>query len=126
MPRPNLIFTVEQRAFAASGRDPAAPGEITFYLRHGKLRLWNPSPRRLDPRSAKSIFDKVIASTRTMEAQLENVTFTARIIARLLLIFSLISLVIAAIGQYAVIAFNMRRRVREFGVRIALGASARQ
>ena len=40
--------------------------------------------------------------------------------------FSLISLLIAAIGQYAVIAFNMRRRVREFGVRIALGASARQ
>ena len=61
-----------------------------------------------------------------MEAQLENVTFTARIIARLLLIFSVISLLIAAIGQYAVIAFNMRRRVREFGVRIALGASARQ
>jgi ABC-type antimicrobial peptide transport system permease subunit len=47
-------------------------------------------------------------------------------IARLLLIFSLVSLLIAAIGQYAVIAFNMRRRVREFGVRIALGASTRQ
>ena len=61
-----------------------------------------------------------------MDAQLEGVTFEARIIARLLLIFSLISLVIAAIGQYAVVAFNMRRRVREFGVRIALGASARQ
>lgn len=52
-------------------------------------------------------------------------TFLGRIIARLLLIFSVISLLIAAIGQYAVIAFNMRRRVREFGVRIALGASSR-
>ena len=78
-----------------------------------------PVLREIDPRIA-------IASTRTMDAQLEGVTFTARIIARLLLIFSLISLLIAAIGQYAVIAFNMRRRVREFGVRIALGASARQ
>jgi ABC-type antimicrobial peptide transport system permease subunit len=47
-------------------------------------------------------------------------------IARLLLIFSIVSLVIAAIGQYAVVAFNMRRRIREFGVRIALGASAGQ
>jgi ABC-type antimicrobial peptide transport system permease subunit len=61
-----------------------------------------------------------------MDDQLEGVTFTARILARLLLIFSVISLLIAAIGQYAVIAFNMRRRVREFGVRIALGASTRQ
>ena len=47
-------------------------------------------------------------------------------IARLLGIFSVVSLVIAAIGQYAVVAFNMRRRVREFGLRIALGASAGQ
>ena len=36
------------------------------------------------------------------------------------------SLVIAAIGQYAVIAFDMRRRTRDFGVRIALGASSQQ
>ena len=33
-PRPNLAFIVEQRAFATGRRDPAAPGEITFYLRH--------------------------------------------------------------------------------------------
>src|SRR4029450_4294680 len=37
--RPNLIFTVEQRAFAAPRRDTAVPGEITFYLRHGKSDL---------------------------------------------------------------------------------------
>jgi ABC-type antimicrobial peptide transport system permease subunit len=33
---------------------------------------------------------------------------------------------IAAIGQYAVIAFDMQRRTRDFGIRIALGASSRQ
>ena len=123
-PRPNLIFMVEQQVFANPGRNPAVR-EITFYLRHGSSDLESvasalgPVLREIDPRLA-------IASTRTMVAQLEGVTFEARIIARLLLIFSLISLVIAAIGQYAVIAFNMRRRVREFGVRIALGASTRQ
>jgi ABC-type antimicrobial peptide transport system permease subunit len=41
-------------------------------------------------------------------------------------LFSIGSLVIAAIGQYAVIAFDMRRRTRDFGVRIALGASSQQ
>jgi putative ABC transport system permease protein len=40
--------------------------------------------------------------------------------------FAGVSLLIAAIGQYAVVAFTMRRRARDFGVRIALGASARQ
>jgi hypothetical protein len=122
-PRPNLAFIVEQRAFAEGRGDPA--GELTFYLRHGSRDLetvasaLGPALRDVEPRVA-------IVSTRTMDTQLETVTLTARVIARLLLVFSLVSLLIAAIGQYAVMAFNMRRRVREFGVRIALGASARQ
>jgi predicted permease len=124
-PRPNFVFIVEQRALAEGRRDTAAPGEITFYLRHGDLALESvasalgPALGEVDPRVA-------IVSTRTMDAQLEGVTFTARILARLLFIFSLISLLIAAIGQYAVVAFSARRRVRELGVRLALGASARQ
>ena len=36
------------------------------------------------------------------------------------------SLFIAAIGQYALVSFDMRRRVRELGLRMALGASSRQ
>jgi predicted permease len=124
-PRPNLVFIVEQDAFAEGRRDPGAPGEVTFYLRHDSSALepiasaFGPVLRDVEPRIA-------IVLSRTMDAQLEGVTMSARIIARLLLIFSLISLLIAAIGQYAVIAFNMRRRVREFGVRIALGASSGQ
>jgi putative ABC transport system permease protein len=44
----------------------------------------------------------------------------------LLTMFAGGSLLIAAIGQYAVVSFDMRRRVREFGVRLALGAAPRQ
>jgi predicted permease len=123
--RPNLVFITEQQLLGGGRRDPAAPGEITFYLRHGESDLESvasalgPVLREVDPRVA-------IVLTRTMDAQLEGTTFLARMIARLLLIFSSVSLLIAGIGQYAVIAFNMRRRVREFGVRIALGASGRQ
>ena len=47
-------------------------------------------------------------------------------LATLLTLFAGGSLLIAAIGQYAVVAFDGRRRSREFAVRIALGASSRQ
>jgi len=63
---------------------------------------------------------------RTMDEQLEGVTEPFRLVTVLLVIFSGMSLLIAAIGQYAVVAFDMRRRTREFGVRLALGASSSQ
>ena len=47
-------------------------------------------------------------------------------LTRLLLFFAGASLLIAAIGQYAVVSFEGRRRTREFGLRIALGASPEQ
>jgi predicted permease len=124
--RPNFVFITEQQSFASTGRgDPASPGDVTFYLRHDASALDTvgaaiaPALRQIDPRVA-------IVTLRTMNGQLDSLTLTARIIARLLAMFSIVSLVIAAIGQYAMIAFNMRRRVREFGVRIALGASGTQ
>jgi predicted permease len=133
-PRPNYVFVPEHPNFSAvrSGdtllqgntvRAPG-PGEITLYMRHGGevatvAGAVGPALREVDRRLA-------ITFVRTMDEQLELLSLGAFMIARLLGIFSMVSLVIAAIGQYAVVAFNMRRRVREFGVRIALGASARQ
>ena len=102
--------------FAASGLDFTPDDSSALEPLASAL---GPVLRNVEPRVA-------IVLSRTMDAQLEGVTMSARIIARLLLIFSVISLLIAATGQYAVIAFNMRRRVREFGVRIALGASSGQ
>lgn len=124
-PRPNDVFVSEQAVLGDARRtDPGSPGEVTLYVRHdGDLETVagavGPTLRNLDRRIS-------IVYMRTMDEQLEAATLSASMIARLLLIFSLVSLVIAAIGQYAVVAFSMRRRVREFGVRIALGASSGQ
>jgi putative ABC transport system permease protein len=45
-------------------------------------------------------------------------------VLRLVLIFALIGLVVAVVGAYGAVAWALRRRTAEFGVRMALGASA--
>src|SRR5262249_49861368 len=66
-----------------------------------------------------------VVYSRTMNTQLETITLPIRLIITLLTLFSTTSLVIAIMGQYAVVSFNMKRRTREFGVRVAMGASSR-
>jgi putative ABC transport system permease protein len=119
--KPNFAFAPQPRS--SSGQLPGA-GEVTLYVRYnGDVETVagsvGPTLRDVDRRIP-------IVSMNTMEEQLERVSLSASMIARLLAIFSLVSLIVAAIGQYAVVAFNMRRRIREFGVRIALGASTNQ
>jgi predicted permease len=123
--RPRYILIPEQSALRAGyDQDPAAPGETTFYLRHGgDLAAVGAAVaaamREIDPQLP-------IVYMRTMDAQLETLTHMSRIIAILLAWFAAGCLLVAALGQYAVGVFNSRRRTREFGIRLALGAQARQ
>lgn len=66
-----------------------------------------------------------IVATATMADRLAQVTQNEQTITRLLLVFAGLSLLVATLGLYAVAAFNAGRRVREFGVRLALGATLR-
>ena len=122
-PRPYYVFLADRPR-----SNPAEPPGVsetgsTFQIRHrGNLEaLVAAVPgalRDLDPRIA-------LASTSTLETQIESRALSATMISTLLMVFAGMSLLIAGIGQYAVVAFNMRRRTRDFGVRLALGASAR-
>lgn len=61
--------------------------------------------------------------TATMEQRLDGLTARRRLVAALTAALAGLSLLLAGTGVYAVFDLLVRRRQREFGVRLALGAS---
>jgi predicted permease len=63
--------------------------------------------------------------TRTMDQELDGPLAQPRLGALLLAGFSAVALILAAIGLYGVISSTVRQQTRDLGVRLALGATAR-
>ena len=69
--------------------------------------------------------DVPVADVRLMDDYVADAMAQGRFTLTLVVVFAVLALVLASIGLYGVIAYSLRQRIQEFGVRMAFGADAK-
>jgi predicted permease len=66
-----------------------------------------------------------IFGIKTQSEQIDQLLFNERLVAHLSSLFGVLAVVLACVGLYGLLSYEVTRRRREIGIRMALGASQR-